>query len=787
MVFKCKMCGGDIIPTEGKNIVQCSYCKSIMTLPDLENEKIVNLYNRANDFRLSNEFDKAYGVYETILEIDNKQVEAHWGLLLCKYGVEYIDDPKTGTKIPTCHRTMTTSILKDNEFKIIKENSYGEALELYTKEAKNIDEIQKGILEVSTKEEPYDIFICYKETDANGERTHDSVIAQDIYDKLTCNNYKVFFARITLENKLGSEYEPYIYSALNSSKVMLVVGTSEENFNAVWVKNEWSRYLEMMKEDKSKILIPVFSKVDAYKLPDEFARFQAQSMDKIGAMQDLIHGIQKVIDETKDKKITDVDVEKVKKAMEEAANLGNGRYEVIVMKEKAFSWYKILVVAFAAVMCFYIMLSIDGRNVLSSIYSLQNITSGKFKSQISAIPGMLHIVSSMFAVISCMMVFLGRKIYRKSKIVMYIAILLDIFAFGIYGIYGFSSIVLIQSLIQYAFLLIDPKWYIDSSLKLIVDKDGKDKIQADNEKIVKNFKEKDEKIIKKKHYIVLLLIILFVAIVDLYYILASNSNKRNDQINQVEVSQEIDTVIYTDKNLQIPIGVARKGEYYDIIEESVDEQSYIIYKIRTKKGMQGYVSSSYVQKIYGKNDPLYGKTQTNDKNENVLQIRVKEDYSYIRANATQNSNNIAKVYKDEIYTVIGEIDSVWISGQYGEDVHLYKIRTTFGQEGYILEEDVERLGPKVRDTSKLQIKITAEYVEIKSEIKNGDIIGKVYKDEIYTVLSEDSVRSGIVDVEPIRYYRIRTASGIEGYVPERYVVGKYTPATYYVERLEATN
>ena len=270
-MFKCKMCGGDIEVIEGTNTGKCLYCKSVMTLPISDNEKIINLYNRANDLRLDNEFDKAYATYESILEIDEKQVEAHWGLVLCRYGVEYVDDPKTKKKVPTCHRTLVSSILSDKDYKYIIKNSYGEALELYKKEAEQIGEIQKGILEISSKEKPYDVFICYKETDDKGERTHDSVIAEDIYNDLTEAGYKVFFARITLEDKLGKEYEPYIYSALKSARVMLVVGTTKENFEAVWVKNEWSRYLEFMKKDKSKSLIPVYSKIDAYKLPEEFA------------------------------------------------------------------------------------------------------------------------------------------------------------------------------------------------------------------------------------------------------------------------------------------------------------------------------------------------------------------------------------------------------------------------------------------------------------------------------------------------------------------------------------
>ena len=47
----------------------------------------------------------------------------------------------------------------------------------------------------------------------------DSVIAQDVYDALTEKGYRVFFSRITLEDKLGTEYEPYIFAALNSAKV----------------------------------------------------------------------------------------------------------------------------------------------------------------------------------------------------------------------------------------------------------------------------------------------------------------------------------------------------------------------------------------------------------------------------------------------------------------------------------------------------------------------------------------------------------------------------------------
>ena len=58
--------------------------------------------------------------------------------------------------------------------------------------------------------------------------------------------FKVFYAAISLEDKLGSAYEPCIFAALNSAKVMLAIGTKPEYFNAVWVKNEWSRFLKLI-------------------------------------------------------------------------------------------------------------------------------------------------------------------------------------------------------------------------------------------------------------------------------------------------------------------------------------------------------------------------------------------------------------------------------------------------------------------------------------------------------------------------------------------------------------
>ena len=294
-VIKCKMCGGDLNLTEGASTAECEYCGSVQTIPKVDDEKKLTLFARANRLRLACEFDKAAGIYESIVADFPEEAEAYWGLVLCNYGIEYVDDPATGKKIPTCHRSSFDSIMEDSDFEQALENADPAARRVYREEAKQIEEIRRGIISVSSNEQPYDIFICYKETDENGDRTLDSVLAQDVYDALTDKGYRVFFSRITLEDKLGMEYEPYIFAALNSAKIMLAFGTDYEYYNAVWVKNEWSRYLKLMAKDKGKHLIPCFKGIDAYDMPKEFAKLQAQDLGKVGATQDLLRGIEKLL------------------------------------------------------------------------------------------------------------------------------------------------------------------------------------------------------------------------------------------------------------------------------------------------------------------------------------------------------------------------------------------------------------------------------------------------------------------------------------------------------------
>lgn len=285
VVYKCKMCGGDITPNADGKTGKCQYCGALQTLPKEQNDKLQNLLNRANDFRLNSNFDRAIYEYEQMLDLDETEPEAHWGLFLSRYGVEYVKDRMTATYKPTLHRISSVSVFDDVDYQATQKYAPTESAGKYKQDAEDIESVMKELLILSANQEPYDIFLSYKEADdVTRQRTDDSYLAHDLYNELTARGYKIFFAPKSLGVGL---YEPKIYAAIISSSVMIVLGTKDEYFNAVWVKNEWSRFAELIDNGEKKTLIPVFKNMQATDLPSKLAKFQAYDMADISFLERL--------------------------------------------------------------------------------------------------------------------------------------------------------------------------------------------------------------------------------------------------------------------------------------------------------------------------------------------------------------------------------------------------------------------------------------------------------------------------------------------------------------------
>lgn len=115
----------------------------------------------------------------------------------------------------------------------------------------------------------FDIFLCHK-TDSDGkkENTPDFRLAKQMYKALTKNGFRVFFApetKKTMEgmknlNEFGNKWREWIYDALLTSKVMLVIATRTDFLTSPNVQNEWVTFSRFARQKYHShcMLYPVF-------------------------------------------------------------------------------------------------------------------------------------------------------------------------------------------------------------------------------------------------------------------------------------------------------------------------------------------------------------------------------------------------------------------------------------------------------------------------------------------------------------------------------------------------
>lgn len=140
--------------------------------------------------------------------------------------------------------------------------------------------------------EDIDTYLCYVEYDDAGRRTKDSIIAQDIYQKLESHNIKTFYSRISAPDSSVEQFEHACHAALHAAKTVLVLGTQKAHFESLLQK-----YAEYF---KGKVVIPVFADMDASEIPKEISAIQALDYNKVGAEADLIKSLLNALGRTEE-------------------------------------------------------------------------------------------------------------------------------------------------------------------------------------------------------------------------------------------------------------------------------------------------------------------------------------------------------------------------------------------------------------------------------------------------------------------------------------------------------
>ena len=249
-VLNCETCGGPLEYSPDGLTAVCPYCGNTYNFRGAKTEALTLALNRANAMRIACDFDGAIREYRLITERNPHDSEALWGLALSTYGIEYVRDPRSGLRVPTCRRTVKGSILQDeNYINAVKYAAPAQA-EQYRQRAAAIERLQTAIKRRLEDEADFDVFLSFRSTDDEGRPTKERVVARRIYDELTRRGIKTFMSEVTLKGRLGEDYEPIIYKALYSCKFFILIACSAQNINSPWVKNEWSRFRDREEEER---------------------------------------------------------------------------------------------------------------------------------------------------------------------------------------------------------------------------------------------------------------------------------------------------------------------------------------------------------------------------------------------------------------------------------------------------------------------------------------------------------------------------------------------------------
>lgn len=129
-------------------------------------------------------------------------------------------------------------------------------------------------------ENAFDVFISFKNTDKNGERTQDSIMAEELYYALKEKGVRAFYSNVSISERGEHRFGKMIREAIEQCSIFVAVGTCIENFESEWVEYERESFHdEMMNGNKARTRSAMFSyitrNVSTNKLPMELRRCQA--------------------------------------------------------------------------------------------------------------------------------------------------------------------------------------------------------------------------------------------------------------------------------------------------------------------------------------------------------------------------------------------------------------------------------------------------------------------------------------------------------------------------------
>ena len=295
--MKCRNCGGELDYSKAINgVLTCGFCGSKFTVPKSGANEEVRHFLLTGEHELDlGHFDEAATAYARAVELDSKEPEAFFGLALATAQVRYLKDEVNNRLQPICYSTSDKTFVQDANFKRALALATPDQKKEYEVKGKEIDAIREEFNEFRKQGLNYDTFICVKVTEESGRHTEDSHTASQLYKELKNAGYSPFYSEEEIHGRTGVMYEAMILYALYTAQSMLLVCSDESYLQTKWVKNEYSRFLKMQRdEEKARGSLTVVFKGHAVdRIPGLNGKVQGIDFNTFNALNQVLDFVQK--------------------------------------------------------------------------------------------------------------------------------------------------------------------------------------------------------------------------------------------------------------------------------------------------------------------------------------------------------------------------------------------------------------------------------------------------------------------------------------------------------------
>ena len=189
------------------------------------------------------------------------------------------------------------------------------------------------------------------------------------------------------------------------------------------------------------------------------------------------------------------------------------------------------------------------------------------------------------------------------------------------------------------------------------------------------------------------------------------------------------------------IGTLLNGETVTVLDNS--DAGWV--KIRTASGLEGYVAREYLTGAETPSEPTTPETPSE-----TTTATVNADVLNVRSGKGTDTSIIGTLQNGETVTVLDNSDATWV-----------KIKTSSGLEGYV-HRDYLNIGSSAPETPSepTTATVNADVLNVRSgKGTDTSIVGTIRNSETVTVLDDSDAT----------WVKIKTSSGLEGYVHRDYL------------------